>query len=53
MEKIIVKPESIRCLGNVISPKNVSNFNSNGSLSSTNGTVNGQNMTVYTLTGGG
>ena len=50
VEKIIVNPESVRGLGNIISPKNTSDFvNYMSNSTSSTDTVNNQNMTVYTL----
>lgn len=49
-DKIIVTPESIRGLGNIVIPKSPSDFQKhNSSLSSDTEEVNGTQMTVYAL----
>lgn len=56
VEKIIVSPESIRGLGNIVSPKSSSDFTvEDCTIATSTATVNGVSMTVYTLTpeGGG
>lgn len=51
VEKVIVKPNEIRGLGNIIIPKSLSDFTLyNSALSSSTKTVNGVSTTVYTLT---
>ena len=48
MDKIIVNPLDVRGLGNIVSPKTISDFGVlNGTLSSGSDTVNNQSMTVY------
>ncbi|WP_405296349.1 hypothetical protein [Methanobrevibacter sp.] len=49
-DKIIVTPESVRGLGNIVIPKSSSDFeNYNSVISSDTEEVNGTEMTVYTL----
>ena len=48
VEKIIVSPEDVRGLGNIVSPKSTSDFTlSDADLSSATETVNGMSLTVY------
>ena len=48
MDRVSVNPLKVRCLGNVVSPKTVSDFGTlNGTVSSSSDTVNNQTMTVY------
>ena len=51
VEKIIVSPDSIRGLGNIVAPKTTSDYELvDCTLSSGTDTVNGVTVTVYTLT---
>lgn len=51
VEKIIVSPDSIRGLGNIVAPKLTSDYELvDCTLSSGTDTVNGVTVTVYTLT---
>ena len=48
MDKVSVNPKSVRCLGNIVSPKTASDFGTlNGTIASSTDTVNSQSMTVY------
>ena len=48
MEKISVKPGDVRCLGDIVSPKNLSDFIVSGeSLTRSTDTVNGTSTVVY------
>ena len=48
MDKVSVNPGSVRCLGNIVSPKTSTDFGTlNGTVSSGSDTVNSQTMTVY------
>ena len=52
MEKIIVQPEKVRGLGNIVDIKTVNDFTPYDSqISSATETINGVTTTVYTLTG--
>jgi len=56
VEKIIVSPDSIRGLGNIVSSKSTTDYTlSDCTLTTSTDTVNGVSTTVYTLTysGGG
>ena len=49
MDRVSVNPGKVRCLGNIVSPKTVSDFNELlANVSSGSDTVNNQSMTVYT-----
>ena len=49
MDKIIVNPLDVRGLGNIVSPKTISDFGVlNSTISSSTDTVNNESMTVYT-----
>ena len=53
VEKIIITPEKVRAYGNIILPKNSTDFTTEGALFSYGTeTVNGQNNTVYKLISG-
>ena len=50
LDKIIVQPENVRGLGDVLSPKSASDFEEYlSTLTSSTDTVNGASMTVYSL----
>ncbi len=56
VEKIIISPDRVRGLGNIITPKETTDYELvDCTLSSGTDTVNGVTVTVYTLTysGGG
>ena len=51
VEKIIISPDNIRGLGNIVAPKLTSDYELvDCTLSSGTDTVNGVTVTVYTLT---
>ena len=51
VEKIIISPESIRGLGNIVMPKNGADFEEyNCTMEVSEDTVNGETVTVYVLT---
>lgn len=45
MERISINPREVRCLGNIVDPKNASDFQ--GNVSGTTEVINGQNMNVF------
>ena len=48
MEKLIVKPNDVRCLGDIVSPKSLSDFEAGyNSLTKGSDTVDGASSTVY------
>ena len=51
VEKIIISPESIRGLGNIVMPKTGADFEEyNCTMEVSEDTVNGEDVTVYVLT---
>ena len=50
MDKVIVQPLNVRCLGDIVSPKVASDFSGYHSvISSSTDTVDGKTVTVYQL----
>ena len=49
VEKIIITPNKIRGYGNIILPKNVSDFETDLILDTDTETINGESYTIYTL----